>query len=219
MKSTLSSGAQGADLQRVPRLMRKGQEYTAGSLAAALAAQGAGALIAPAHPFDTAMGSGIRWSPSALELWVRGERLDVAEVETNSPVSCWGNLTFVDAFPTVSHWWFGSSWTQRVRVTTTARLPDRSGLVWLQAVQEDGDELPWSVLPDGTADGVLPEYSGGPANLPLRLRLGQLARLVLAGEIAAGQWAAVTSLVAARELHTLVTIERRDELLRAVGLL
>ncbi len=208
-----------SNLQRIPRLMPKDQEHTAGSLAAALRGQGADALSAPAHPFDERTGSGILWSPSALELWVRGERLDVAEVETDSPVSCWGNLAFVDAFPTVSHWWFGSAWTQRVRVTTTARLPDRSGLVWLQAVQEDADELPWSVPSDGVADGPLPEYSGGPINLPLRLRLGQFARLVLAGEIRVDQWAAVTSLVAARELHTLMAGDRRDDLLRAVGLL
>ncbi len=183
MKSTLSPGAQGADLLRIPRLMRKGQEHTAGSLAAALSGQASGIFSAPAHPFDERMGSGIRWSPSALELWVRGERLDVAELATESPVSCWCDLAFVDAFPTVSHWWFGSSWTQRVRATATARWPDGSRLVWLQAVQEDADELPWSVQADGTADGELPEYSGGALNVPLRLRLGQLVRLVLAGEI------------------------------------
>jgi hypothetical protein len=202
------------DKQRIPRLMPKGQAHPAGSLAAALRGQGAHTLSAPAHPFDTMTGSGIHWSPLALELWLRGERLDVAELETESPLECWRDLAFVGTFPTVSHWWFGSLWTQRVRVTTTARGPDGSRLVWLQAVQEDA----WSVPSDGTADGVLPEYAGGPLNLPLKLRLGQLARLVLAGEIPLNQWAAVTSLMTARELHTLVAGDRRDELLRVLGL-
>lgn len=212
-------GAQLTDLQHVPRLMRKGQEHTAGSLAAALAAQGATSLSAPAHQFDTVMGSGIRWSPDALELWLKGERLDVAELESESPVACWRDLTFVDAFPTVSHWWFGSPWTQRVRATQIVRRPDSSRVVWLQAVQDDADELAWTVAPGGAADGPLPEYAGDERNLPLRLHLGQLARLVLAGKIAVSQWAAVTSLVAGRELHTLMAGDRRDDLLRAVGLL
>ncbi len=206
------------DKRRIPRLMPKGQLYPPGSLAAALTSTGAGALSAPAHPFDERVGSGIHWSPSALELWVRGERLDVAEVETESPVACWRDLAFVGAFPTVSHWWFGSSWAQRVRATYIAKRPDHTQVVWLQAVQEDADELPWSVQADGTADGPLPEYSGGPTNLPLRLHLGQLARLVLAGEIPTGQWAAVTSLVTAHDLPALLAGERRDVLLRTLAL-
>jgi hypothetical protein len=207
-----------SDKQRIPRLTRKGQAHPALSLAAALAGEGTGAFSAPAHPFDEATGSGIKWTPEALELWLRGERLDVAEVATESPAACWGDLAFVAAFPTVTHWWFGSLWTQRVRATATARQPDGSRIVFLQGIQEDADELPWIVQADGTAGGPLPEYAGGLINLPLRLRLGQLARLVLAGQIAAGQWAAVTSLVAAHELPVLLAGEQRDVLLRALAL-
>lgn len=207
-----------SDKQRIPRLTRKGQAHPASSLAAALAGEGTGAFSAPAHPFDQATGSGIKWTSEALELWLRGERLDVAEVATESPAACWRDLAFLAAFPTVTHWWFGSPWTQRIRATAAARQPDGSRAVWLQAVQEDADELPWVVQADGTADGPLPEYAGGSANLPLRLRLGHLARLVLAGQIAAGQWAAVTSLVAAGELPALVAGDRQAVLLRVLGL-
>jgi hypothetical protein len=206
------------DRQRIPQLMPKNQAHPAGSLSAALAGQGAGALSAPAHPFNAASGSGIAWTPVALELWLRGERLDVAELATESPAACWRELGFRDAFPTVTHWWFGSSWTQRLRVTAMARRADGAHVVWLQAVQDDADELPWLVQADGRADGPLPEYAGGPANVALQARLGQLARLVLSGEIAVGQWAAVTSLVDAVELPTLMAGERCDELLRALGL-
>lgn len=206
------------DRQPIPQLMPKNQAHPAGSLAAALAGQGRGALSAPAHPFEAATGSGIVWTPTALELWLLGERLDVAEVATESPAACWRKLVFRDAFPTVTHWWFGSSWTQRVRATATARRADGAHVVWLQAVQDDADELPWLVRADGIADGPLPEYAGGPANIPLRLRLGQLARLILSGALAVGQWAALTSLVDAAELPTLMAGERCDELLRALGL-
>src|SRR6266496_2424982 len=113
-----------SDKQRIPRLTRKGQAHPAGSLAAALAGEGTGAFSAPAHPFDEASGSGIKWTPEVLELWLRGERLDVAEVATATALDCWRDLAFVRAFPTVTHWWFGSSWTQRVRATATARQPD-----------------------------------------------------------------------------------------------
>src|SRR5690242_19386903 len=165
------------DPQRIPRLTPKGQAHPAGSLAAALAGGGIGVCSAPAHPFDAATGSGIQWTPHALELWLTGDRLDVAEVATESPAACWGDLAFVDAFPTVTYWWFGSNWTQRVRATATAPLDDGAHLVWLQAVQDDADELPWIVALDGQAAGPLPEYAGGPVNVALQARLGQLARL------------------------------------------
>lgn len=207
-----------SDKQRIPRLTRKGQAHPAGSLAAALAGQGSGLLSAPAHPFGAASGSGIKWTPETLELWLRGERLDVAEVATATALDCWRDLAFVRAFPTVTHWWFGSLWTQRVRATQTATRDDGARLVWLQAVQEDADELPWVVLEDGTATGPLPELSGGAVNVPLRVRLGHLARLVLTGNIAIGQWAAVTSLVTAAELPALLTDELRGDMLRAMGL-
>jgi len=207
-----------SDKQRIPRLTRKGQAHPAGSLAAALVGEGAGTFTAPAHPFDEASGSGVKWTPETLELWLRGERLDVAEVATATALDCWRDLAFVRAFPTVTHWWFGSLWTQRVRATQTARRSDGARLVWLQAVQEDADELPWVVLEDGTASGPLPELSGGAVNVPLRARLGHLARLVLTGNIAIGQWAAVTSLVAAAELPALLSDELRGDMLRTMGL-
>lgn len=204
--------------QRIPRLTPKGQGHAAGSLAAAITGQATGVSIAPGHPFIEATGSGIKWTPETLELWLRGERLDVAEVETATVQDCWRDLAFVGAFPTVTHWWFSSSWTQRVRATQTAKRLDGARIVWLQAVQEDADELPWVVLENGSASGPLPEYTGGAANVALQARLGHLASLVLVGQIAIGQWAVVTSLVATAELPALLRGDRGTELLRAVEL-
>lgn len=206
------------DKQRIPRLTPKGQAHPPGSLAAAFVGQATGVLIAPAHPFDEATGGGIKWTPETLELWLRGDRLDVAEVATATARDCWRDLMFVGAFPTVTHWWFGSSWTQRVRATQTARRPDGARLVWLQAVQDDADELPWVVMEDGSVSGPMPEYTGGAANLALQARLGHLARLVLAGQVAINQWTVVTSLIAVAELPALLSGDRRTELLHAVGL-
>lgn len=204
--------------QRIPRLSPKRRGHPAGSLAAALGGEATGAFVAPAHPFDQVTGGGIRWTPETLELWHCGERLDVADQESASALDCWQDLAFVRAFPTVTHWWFGSSWTQRVRATHTARRPDGARLVWFQAVQEDADELPWIVLEDGSTSGPMPEYTGGAANLALRARLEHLAHLVLADQIAIGQWAVVTSLLAVAELPALLRGDRQTELLRAVGL-
>lgn len=214
----VSPGAQRADLQRIPHLAPKGQVHPPGSLAAALSGQGGGIFSVPAHPLDERTGSGIRWTPEALELWLVGSRLDVAEVATESPLACWRDLAFVSAFPTVSHWWFGSSWTQRVRATAIKRLDGGVRLVWLQAVQDDADELAWSVAPDGIADGPLPEFAGDERNLPLRLHLGQLARLVAVGQVPLMAWAVVSSLVAAGTLPALLDGDRRDTLLTALGL-
>lgn len=206
------------DLQRIPRLMPKNQAHPADSLAAALGADTGAPVTAPAHPFDPATGSGIVWNPTTLELWLHGARRDVADHATATAEDCWHDLAFVAAFPTVTHWWFGSSWTQRVRATQTARRPDGTRLVWFQAVQEDADELLWAVAADDTASGPLPEYAGGAINVVLHARLGMLARLVLAGQIAVAQWAVVTSLVAAAALPALLDEQRRAALLDALVL-
>ncbi|KAB8140798.1 hypothetical protein F8S13_22635 [Chloroflexia bacterium SDU3-3] len=186
---------------RIPRLAPKSAAHDPASLSAALTGSATGALTAPAHPFDPTVGSGLRWTPSALELWQRGTRQDVAELATASPHACWATAAFVDAFPDVTHWWFGSPWTQRVRATTRTALPEGRGLaVWLQAALEDADELPWVILAGGDPAGPLPEYAGGPQNLGLRSALGALARQVGAGRFPTARWAVVTSLIPAREV-------------------
>jgi len=208
------------DLLTIPRLAHApgSLAHAPGSLAAALAGHATGVLSAPAHPFDETTLSGLKWTPDTLELWLHGERLDVADVVTATPADCWRELAFVEAFPTVSHWWFGSPWTQRLRVTKIRNQADGTRYVWLQAVQEDADELLWIVPRTGTPRGMPPDYAGGAANLALALRLGLLARLALAGHVAINQWVAVTSLINASEVAALFVGDHRTELLRVNGL-
>lgn len=194
----------------IPRLTRKDQAHAPDSLSAALTGEAAAPYTAPGHPYSAAHGSGIRWSLERLELWDRGELRDVAEPFTATVTAFWGDLLFAEAFPMVTHWWFGSSWTQRVRATTRAVRPDGTRLIWLQAVQDDADELLWHVEPDGQANGPMPIFAEHPENLPLQRRMAALATQAAAEIIPTGQWCLVSSLVATRDLTRLILPELRN---------
>jgi hypothetical protein len=191
-------------LSTIPRLRHKEQTHSIHSLAAAFRGAGVATISAPAHPFQAETKTGILWEPDRLAVWQHGECLDSAELASDSPQACWSKALFVEAFPQVSHWWFGSLWTQRVRAT--AMIPQEAGItrVWLQAVQEDADELVWTVPSLGMPFGALPEYAGGTLNKPLYLRLGNLARLVASQAFPLNEWVVVSSLVTGAELRALL---------------
>jgi hypothetical protein len=192
------------ELKTIPRLSHKGKRHAPNSLGAALSGAATGSYSAPGHPFDPVTKTGILWSAESLELWQNGERLDVADIATGSPETCWNTGAFARAFPTITHWWFGSLWTQRVRATAVERRADGTSLVWLQAVQPDADELVWEVPVKGAPSGALPEFAGGPINQPLYLRLGHLARLAVDGQVPLNEWMLVSSLVTNNDLAGLL---------------
>ena len=72
---------------------------------------------------------------------------------------------------------------------------------------------------DGNRDAYFAVVSGSGSAAAQAFGGPEAARQMLTGQITAGQWAAVTSLVAAHELPALLAGDRRDELLRAMGLL
>lgn len=193
-----------SEMRTIPRLMRKVQAHAPSSLAAALSGQANGTQSAPALPYNAETQTGILWGPDTLELWQNGERLDIAEVETVSAHDCWASAQYVDAFPTITHWWFGSLWTQRVQVTAVKQQEDGSHRVWLQPVLVDADELMWTVPVDGMPFGPLPDYAGGEANKPLFLRLGNLALLAVKQQVPLNEWVLLTSLVSNQELQALL---------------
>jgi hypothetical protein len=158
----------------------------------------------PGHPYDAQLGSGLKWHPEHLELWLAGRRLGAAACATASPQVCWGELRFVEAFPQASHWWFSSPWTQRVRAVDRGTRADGTRLVWLQAVDATADALCWEVPPGGVVNGPLPRYAGDARNIVLRRWLGEVVRQVEAGQVAIGDWVIVTSLAEASALRFLM---------------
>lgn len=206
------------ELRTIPRLTRKDQAHAPGSLAAALTGQANAPFSAPGHPYRAATGSGIRWEADRVELWAQGTLLDVAEPMTATATAFWGDLVFAESFPTVTHWWFGSSWTQRVRATARTLRSDGTRLIWLQAVAEDEDELLWEVSVEGHASGQMPAFADHSENIPLQRRMATLAMQAGLEIIPTGQWCLVSSLVAADDLSRLLPLEVRDTWLTRLGL-
>lgn len=202
----------------IPRLTRKDQAHSPDSLSAALTGEASAPYSAPGHPYSAVQGSGIRWSRERLELWDQGELRDVAEPLTATAAAFWGDLLFAQAFPMVTHWWFGSSWTQRVRATTRAVRPDGVRFVWLQAVQEDADELLWELDGAGNATGPMPPFADHPVNLPLQRCFAALATQAVAEVVPIGQWCLLTSLVATGDLARMIPLNVRDSWLAQLDL-
>ena len=154
--------------------------------------------MAPGHVFLPPLGTGIQWQSGMVKLWEGGQVTAEAVHETASPFEFWHSLAFADCFPEVTHWWFRSAWTQKVRLTSLqGLLPDGAAWGLIQFVDEQAPagmytftetEPPVIVVP-------YPINEVQPVNLPLRLALSRLVAGVISGEVIPDQWHIVTSLV------------------------
>lgn len=159
--------------------------------------------MAPGHLYQPRLGSGIEWLPGAAKLWEKGEVLEVCTHHTASPDEFWRSLAFADCFETVTHWWFRSAWTQRMRLTRP-QGPMGEGVVWgyMQFVDAQTPAEMYTIA-EGDPPVIAVPYppnDAQPVNLPLRLALARLAAGVLTGEVIPDEWIVVTSLVKSEEL-------------------
>jgi len=154
--------------------------------------------MAPGHVYQPRLGSGIEWMPGAAKLWEKGEVAEVCTHHTASPYEFWHSLAFTECFETVTHWWFRSAWTQRVRLTRPQGSMGE-GVVWgwMQFVDEKTPAGMYSVA-EGDVPLIAVPYppnEAQPTNLPLRLALGGLVAGMLTGRVTPDEWMVVTSLV------------------------
>ncbi len=161
--------------------------------------------MAPAHPYQAALGTGIEWTPDTVRLWEQGQVTATAPHTTATPWDFWYGLHFGDAFPDVTHWWFRSIWTGRVAVS----LPDPSLTEetaiwgWMTFDLLDTPRRPWT-MSEGAVVVIAPPYpphEEQPANLPLRLSLARAILAVVRDEAPPDTWLGVTSLVHRDELE------------------
>lgn len=163
--------------------------------------------LAPAHPYLPKLGNGIEFFPEKVVLWENGQpTLDAAHQQPNA-YEFWRTFAFLDAFPQVTHWYFRSAWTQRVRFSPAQTAFDEQS-IWgyVQFIDEQTPSQIWTV---STTPGNLPEVfvssppnETHPANLPLRLTLASLTLGMLEDRIPINQWITVTSLVNAADVRT-----------------
>lgn len=165
----------------------------------------------PGHPYEKEKGNGgIEWLPTGqVRLWHKGEIVANATHTTRSEWEFWYELAFLEAFPEVDYWWFGSFWTGKVKLFYADELLVDTNLIKgaIQYVDDETEPGQWTLF-SGDAKTLtpaqiftdLPPFENALANLPLRLRLAELVIELIQGDIAANEWQLVTSLVTPDEL-------------------
>ena len=162
--------------------------------------------LAPGHVYLEALGSGIQWTPERVHLWENGRLVESAVHTTVSASEYFHGLHFAISFSSVSHWWFRSAWTQKVRVSGLQGLMD-AGTAWgyMQFIDES---VPAKIWTAGVVDGRLTEIAAPfppnevqPVNLPLRLALARLVAGIISDEVLRDEWLVITSLVRRDELE------------------
>jgi len=162
--------------------------------------------MAPGHVYIPELGSGIEWKPDRVSLWELNKETETVAHQTASAFEYFHKLEFARSFPAVTHWWFRSAWTQKVRVSGAQGTMD-ADTAWgyMQFIDQS---VPAQIWTASVVDGDMAEI-GVPyppneiqsVNLPLRLALARLVAGVLADEVARDQWLVVTSLVQRDELE------------------
>jgi hypothetical protein len=167
--------------------------------------------MAPGHVYYHRLGTGIQWLPGVAKLWEGGKVVAEASHTSHSPYEFWYNLAFAECFPEVTHWWFRSAWTQKVRLTKPQGIFG-DGTIWglLQFIDE---QTPGQMYTITDADPPViavpyPPNEVQPVNLPLRIALSRLVSGVITGDIEPGKWNTVTSLVWRNELDIVCPISQ-----------
>ncbi len=161
--------------------------------------------MAPGHAYLESLGTGIQWTPNEVHLWEGGKVVDTAPHQTGSAYDYFYNLQFAESFPSVSHWWFRSAWTQKVRLSGVQGLMDNE-TAWghMQFINESVPAQVWtaSLVDGGTTEifAPFPPNEVQPVNIPLRLALARLVAGVIADEVARDEWLVITSLVQREDL-------------------
>jgi hypothetical protein len=160
--------------------------------------------MAPGHVYQPRLGTGIQWQPGIAKLWEGGHVTVEASHQTVSSYDFWYNLAFAFCFPEVTHWWFRSAWTQKVRLTRLqGQLVD--GAFWglMQFIDEQNPGQMYTIM-DAYPPVISVPYPPDevqPVNLPLRLALSRLVAGIITGEVVPDQWMLITSLVPKDQLE------------------
>lgn len=193
-------------------------------------------MQAAGHVYKSESGHGIEWNENEARLWQDGSVIARAAHNADSARAYWYSFAFARDFPQVTHWWFGSSWTQAVRVSLPqGMLASQTSFGTIQFMHETQPRDLWTVYRDTVSAISVPappfEAQNFAANVPLHRQLMQMVVAMLLGNVQHDQWYTVSSLVAAKRLpaildrsyHRTWRAERyylplRDEWCNAMGL-
>lgn len=172
--------------------------------------------MAPGHVYDEQLGTGMHWAADTVTLYEAGTPTGTARHTTASAREFWMGLHFREAFPDVTHWWFRSIWTGRVKVSYPDPRYSADGDIrgWMTFDTLDQPKLLYTISDDDPVAILtpFPPHEAQRANLPLRLVLARIVAGIVTEETEIDQWYAVTSLAESAELHRYLpaTIEEAD---------
>jgi hypothetical protein len=168
--------------------------------------------MAPGHAYLESLGTGIQWTPNEVHLW-EGSKIteSVVSHKTESAYDYSYNLCFAENFPSVTHWWFRSAWTQKVRLSGVLGLMDtETAWGYMQFIDDSAPAQVWTAsLVDGGMTEIFapfPPNEVQPVNIPLRLALARLIAGVIADEVVRDEWMVITSLVHRDDLEEVFPI-------------
>src|SRR5512145_1080586 len=160
--------------------------------------------MAPGHVYQAQLGTGIEWLPGVANLWKSWQITETAAHQTKTPYEFWHDLAFARCFPQITHWWFRSAWTQRVRLTRLQGAMDDGALWgWMQFVDAETPAQMYFVTQTTpiVISPPFPPNENQPINLPLRLALARLIAGIITGAVIPDDWVFITSLVQRSELE------------------
>lgn len=144
--------------------------------------------MAPGHVYNPVTGTGIAWYPDHVELWEGGAVTEFSPHSTSSQWDFWYGLHFREAFPSVTHWWFGSAWTGKLWLRAITASED-GGLITggMRFVDREEPEQLWhiTVSTPVRVSTPLPPFEANPVNLPLRLILAEYCLGLRNGDVGA----------------------------------
>jgi hypothetical protein len=166
-------------------------------------------VIAPGHVFLKRLSSGIKYTAQKVYLVDKGNIISEAVPVAKSAWDYFYSLEFTKSFPQVTHWYFHSAWTQKVRLTRP--MPDEADDTtvrgYVQFIDEKEPTLMYQVTYRGeTTKPIIsvpmPPNEEKPVNIPLRLAMGKIAASIAGSddEFSPNKWEFVTSLVPVDEI-------------------
>jgi hypothetical protein len=167
--------------------------------------------MGPGNVYQPRLGTGIQWQAGVVKLWEGGHVTAEAPHTTATPYEFWHSLAFADCFPEVTHWWFRSAWTQKVRLTSLQGLLSDGSAWGLMQFVDEHTPAGMYIITDADPPVIAVPYPPNevqPVNLPLRLALSRLVSGVMIGDVEPGQWNIVTSLVWRDELEIVYPVSQ-----------
>jgi hypothetical protein len=128
-----------------------------------------------------------------------------------APHDYYYNLRFLDDFPDITHWAFGSAWTQKIMLKEPRQIQtELVGTLFIGSEEDQGSYIIERSYDDANkraplVQTPLPALFNSLLNLPLRIVIAKMILAALDDDLPYGQWHFVTSILPREEVEEVFT--------------